>query len=127
MLFVSVCACMGKFTNDHCRPLLVKLNRSCDVSSILARSRQIYAVHKISVRPDLPFEDRRSRAILWCERNKLIKDGTDCSLIRIKGNSLYIDGQLSGSVVGSGYVPSDCATLTDSNTLTETCTSSSDC
>ena len=104
---VRECMRLGKFTNDRCRPLLVKLNRSCDVSSILAHSRQIYVVHKISVRPDLPFEERRSRAILWRERNNLIKDGTDRSLIRIKGNSLYIDGQLSGSVVGSGYVPSD--------------------
>lgn len=60
---------------------------------------------KISVRPDLSLKARHSRAILLHERRKLIENGTNRSLIKIRGNSLFVGDIIQGSIVDDEFMP----------------------
>ena len=70
------CQRLGKYSNDKCRPILVKLTRSCDITSILSKYAKFANMPGISIKPDLSKDDRKVESILLMERRKLIQSGT---------------------------------------------------
>ena len=93
------CFRLGKFKKErtHPRPLMVKLNRAVDVTSILSnRSRSPKGV---SITADLTQEERRRDALLLAERWRLLQSGVDKKLIRIRFSVMYVRGKKHGEVV----------------------------
>ena len=107
------CFRLGKYKRERSRPILVKLLRVCDVNSILANRRNLASTPNISIRPDLPPEQRKVEAILLKERYHLIQSGTDKKSIRLRGNCLFVNNAKYGSVTQSKFHPvSDITTPT---------------
>ena len=47
------CLGLGKFTDEKHRPILAKLSRSCEVSSILSNPGKLNSKPGISIKPDM--------------------------------------------------------------------------
>jgi hypothetical protein len=97
---------LGKYSVDRSRPILVKLNSSCDVSSVLSNRRLLADKPGVTVRPDLTISQRQSLGILLRERRVLISNGLRSRDIRILNNDLFIRNSLHGSVVDNHFVSS---------------------
>lgn len=104
----SVCDCtrLGKYSseNKRPRPILVKLSRSHEVTSILDSRRKLSAYPGISIKPLLTKEELSIESILLKERWKLINSGNNRSCIKMKGNSLHLNNLTYGSVVDNKFV-----------------------
>ena len=96
---------LGRFSvnNGRPRPILVKLNRTCDVFNILSKRGSF--VRPISVRQDLSPQRRVTESLLFKEKRTLISGGTDAQLIKISKAKLFVDGELYGQVVNGTFVP----------------------
>ena len=79
---------LGKFNEDKVRPILVKFIRAHEVASVLANRKLLASMPGISIKPDLPPEERRVQSLLLKERRSLINSGVDRTVIKIIGNSL---------------------------------------
>ena len=99
------CRRVGKYDSGRSRPrpVLVLLNSTADVHNIL--SRRHHLTSPILIKPDLSPADRKVEALLLKERWRLIKLGNDCRCIKIRGPSIYLNGQLHGQVTESGFSP----------------------
>ena len=112
---------LGRYTEGRNRPLLAKLNRSCDVLSILA-SRQKLAQ---SETPGVFINERSTEATLLRQRKLLIESGTDKKVIRIRGNSIFVRKIKYGSANASEFklhtpvIPSDSEESSDNTLLSE--------
>ena len=67
---------LGRYNEKSTRPLLVKLTRSNDVQSILMARKKLATRPKITIKPDMSAEDRRTESLLLKERRSLIDAGT---------------------------------------------------
>ena len=58
----SICNCvrLGKYTNRNCRQILVKISRSCEVTSISesANHKKLTDTPGISIKPDMSKEEQ---------------------------------------------------------------------
>ena len=97
------CLRLGKFTDEKHRPILAKLSRSCEVSSILSNRGKLNSKPGISIKPDMTRGEREIESLLLKECRQLINSGTERSSIKIRGNALYIDRKKYGSVVNSTF------------------------
>lgn len=89
----STCDCFrfGKFKPNltRPRPLLVKLSRRADVMTLLSKKGSLRS--PISIKPDLPPQQRAIEKILLKERWSLIQSGTDRKdPIKISNSSLHV-------------------------------------
>ena len=100
------CTRLGKFSGDRCRPILAKLSRSCEVSSILSQRGKLKG-SGLSVKADLNKEDRKIDQLLMSRRWSLIQSGTSRQLIKIKGNSILVNNVKKGSVTGGVFIESE--------------------
>ena len=93
---------LGHYRQDSStpRPLLVTLNSTFGVSSVLSHCRHLTS--RVSIRPDLSFTAHKERGLYFRERCKLIDTGVNKSFIKIKKSGLYVSGKLAGRVVWSG-------------------------
>ena len=98
------CSRLGKYNQGRNRPILVKLTCAHESASILGNRRKLADKPGISIKPDMTKEQRQVESLLLKERRALTEDGTDKSLIRIRGNALYVKSNLHGSVVNSKFV-----------------------
>lgn len=116
------CRRLGKFTKGEqsCRPLLVTLNSTADVRSIL-HCHNNSSNTSVSIKPDLSAADRRANAILLKARWDLINSGIDRKCIKIRGANLLVNGKHYGKVLGSTFILASSATQSTTNT---TCISS---
>ena len=78
------------------RPILLKLNRAVDVTTILAN--RALAPQGITIEPDQTKEDRHRESLLLGERWKLIQAGTDKTDIKIRSLTLYLKGNKHAQV-----------------------------
>lgn len=94
---IKDCHRLGKYvsTSDRPRPILVRLNSCPVVMSILA-NRSSFA--PFTVKQDLTPQERTREKILLKERWNLCCSGVNKSSIKIKGNCLFVNGQLYGRV-----------------------------
>ena len=74
------------------RPLLVKLIRVADVSSVL--SKRGLLSHPVFIKPDLTPEERERDSVLLKERWSLIQSGVVRRDIRIRDSRLYVKNKL---------------------------------
>ena len=94
---------LGKFSQHlRCpRPLLVKLIRVADVSSVL--SKRGLLSHPVFIKPDLTPEEGERDSVLLKERWSLIQSGVDRRDIRIRDSRLYVKNKLYGHVNKSEF------------------------
>ena len=105
---VRDCFRLGKYNdNGSPRPILAKINRSADVSSILSKRGSLNK--PISIKPDLSLEDRRLEAILLKERWSLIQSGTNRRDIKIRNKYLFVTNKLYCQVKGSELIFDKCS------------------
>lgn len=98
---IQDCISLGRYSESKNRPILVKLSRTQDVSSILSRCYKLAPTPGISIKADMSREERIIESILLSERWKLITDGVTQANIRIRCNSLYVNKNIHGTVTNS--------------------------
>ena len=94
---------LGTYNNDRNRPILAKLARTCEVSSILSQRGSLRG-SGLAVKPDLSKQERLVDQILMKKRWELIQSGTRREHISIRGGSLFVKKIKKGSVVSGAYV-----------------------
>ena len=108
---------LGKYNHTgHPRPLLVTLNRSSDVTTILSRRVQVKPSYVIKA--DLSKEARAVESHLLKARWSLIQAKTSKSDIKIRGNKLYVNGKVYGQADKSGFTPTQTSQTSDSTLST---------
>ena len=112
-LCVRDCARLGKFIHSKNRPILVKLNSSNTVTTVLSSKKNLAKLDHISIQPDLNKEDQKKRAILLKERRKLIIEGIQRKNIKVKGNMLLVNGSKYGSTDGETFLPENISNTTE--------------
>ena len=100
---VQDCIRLGSYANDRSRPVLTKLSRTCDVSSILFQRGKLRGSGK-AIKADLSKADRQVNRLLMDRRWSLIQSGTDRSEIKIKGGSIFVNKKRLGSVINGVFV-----------------------
>ena len=87
---VQDCIRLGKYLDSKNRPILVKLSRACDVSSILSNRYKLASSPRPSIKADMSPEERAIYSALLTQRWMLITNGVSRANIRIRGKSLYV-------------------------------------
>ena len=95
---------LGKFNDAHSRPrpILVKLNRTSEVESILSKRARVTGLH--GVKPDLPQEVRQREYTLMKERWALTQSGVERSDIKIRGSSILLRKKLHAQYINGVLV-----------------------
>ena len=83
---------LGRYTEGRNHPLLAKLNRSCDVLSILASWQKLVQSETpgVFIKPHQSPYERSTEATLLRQRKLLVQSGTDKKDIKIRGNSIFV-------------------------------------
>ena len=68
---IRECYHLGKFTVGNTRPLLLKLSRLVDVTSILNGRHKLFANSKVRIKPDLTPNERKVEQLLLMECRSL--------------------------------------------------------
>ena len=118
---------LGRYTEGHNRPLLAKLNRSCDVMSILASRQKLVQSETpgVFIKPHQSPYERSTEATLLHQRKLLIQSGTDKKDIKIRGNSIFVRKIKYGSANASDFklhtpvIPTDSEETNDNAVLSE--------
>ena len=102
-VFARDCRRLGRYRQDSStpRPLLVTLNSTFGVSSVLSNCHCL--ISRVSIRPDLSFTARKERGLYSRERRKLIDTGVNKSCIKIRKSGLYVSGKLAERVTNEVY------------------------
>ncbi len=88
-LSIRDCFRLGRYDANRVRPLLVKMLRVSDVTSILSARRNLSSLApRVFIKPDLSKEDRLVEQLLLKERRVLIDSGVDRTSIKIRGNTI---------------------------------------
>ena len=97
------CYRLGKFKSQltRPRPILVKLQRSIDVTAILANRWSLSS--PLLIKPDMSPDERTTESTLLRERWSLIQAGYDRKRIKINNNRIYLDSQFFGEVIDSRF------------------------
>lgn len=106
------CLRLGKYkqSTSRPRPVLLKLNRSLDVTGVLSNRDQ--APNGVVIKPDLTPQERQRNSLLLGERWKLMQAGTDKRNIKIKASTIYLNGNKYAQVLNN------CLQYYDSNRQT---------
>jgi len=96
---------LGKYREqaNKPRPILVKLNRTVDVSILLLKAAKSLP-KGIKIKPDMTREERHIETLLLKERWSLIQSGRDRRSIKIRSDKIFVNNKLHGQVVNSTYV-----------------------
>ena len=99
------CFRLGKFKSNQSRPrpILVKLQRTIDATTILANRTSLSS--PIFIKPDMSPAEQKIESILLKEIWLLIKGGFDRKSIKISSvnHSIYVNNQVFGRVVNSQF------------------------
>jgi len=115
---------LGKYNpSGRPRPLLVTLNRSSDVNIIQSKRAQVKA--PFVIKPDLSREARITESHLLKVRWSLIQAKTPKVDIKIRGNKIYVKGQLYGQADSSGFTLIEPPRSTSSNNMDTSSTTTS--
>lgn len=109
---IRECYRLGKFKVGSTRPLLLKLNRLVDVTSILNGRHKLSASPNVRIKPDLTPNERKVEQLLLAERRSLITSGKERRSIKLRGSSLYVDNQKYGEVTNNKFEPCERQTAT---------------
>ena len=94
-----------KYKELHDRPhlVLIKMNRSIDVISLLSACKSL--PDHLAIKPDLTFEERQLDSILMKERWGFIQSGQNIKDIKIQSTKIYLKGNLYEGVTDLKFVP----------------------
>ena len=108
---------LGKFKGEskHPRPILVKLNRSSEVDSILSNCGSVKS--PLSIKRDLSLSERRRESALLKERWSLIQSGIERKSIKLRGNNLLVKNKVHATYNGTELIFSDCGPSLDSGSV----------
>jgi len=116
---------LGKYneSSERPRPILIKLNRSYDVSNILSAKQNL--PKGLTIKPDLSPAERAVESLLMKERWQLIQSGQNRKDIKIQGKKILLKGKLFGAVTDSKFVknvihPTRADSPTDNSPLMDT-------
>ena len=112
------CTRLGTYNNDRNRPILAKLVRMCEVSSILSQRGSLRGSGQ-AVKPDLSKQERLVDQILMKKRWELIQSGTWREHDSIRGGSLFVKNIKKGSVVSGAYVEYECNDVDNASSVGE--------
>jgi len=103
---------LGKYREQaqRPRPILVKLTRTIDVSTLLIKAKSL--PKGVNIKPDMTREERLTESILLKERWSLIQSGLNRRAIKIRSNKIFVINKLHGQVVNSSFVPTQSQTAT---------------
>ena len=62
------CTRLGKYTDNKCRPVLVKLSRSFEISSLLSQRKKLKDTPGVSIKPDMSPDERKVDLVLMSKR-----------------------------------------------------------
>ena len=98
---VRDCLRLGNYKKESSRPrpILLKLNRSFDVSYVLANRAE--TPQGITIKPDQTKEERQCESLLLGVRWKLMQMGTDKKDIKIRASTVYLKGNKHAQVVNN--------------------------
>jgi len=101
---VRDCLRLGKFKKDqnHPCPLLLKLNCTVDVISVLS-NLGANVDKTIAIKPDMTHEEKQKEAVLLKERWSLLQSGVNKADIKIKFGSIFVKGKKHGYVSNSTF------------------------
>lgn len=101
---VRDCFRLGKYKREshRPRPIMVKMVRSVDVITLLAKRG--VGNGKFRIKPDLSLEDRLTESILLKKRWDLMSSGIPKKDIRLGRSNLYVKNSLHGRVMNGSYV-----------------------
>ena len=102
-LVIRDCIRLGQYNPEKRRPVLVKFSRSCDVTYILSKRRNLASLPGIQIEPELSPKERSTRSTLLKERRSLINSDISRSDIRIRGNTIYLKGKKLGYADGPNF------------------------
>lgn len=110
------CHQLGKYNLNHSTPCLiqVKFNSPIHVSIAMGNTLSIKTTNKITIKRDLPVEQRQMNNLLLKEIRQLINSGKDQKLIKIRNNHLIVDSKIHGSVTNGSvtlHIPNTSTTL----------------
>ena len=112
----SICDCtrLGKYSEERSRPIVARLFRVQDVHAILANRQKLSNSpnNKVSIKPFMSKSDRLTESTLLKERRALIDSGFDRSIIKIRGNSLYVKNKKFGTAKELKFTPHSTTTST---------------
>ena len=115
---------LGKYNpSGHPRLLLMTLNRSSDVNIILSKRAQVKA--PFVIKPDLSRDARITESHLLKVRWSLIQAKTPKVDIKIRGNKIYVKGQLHGQADISGFTLNEPPSNISSNNMDTSSTTTS--
>jgi len=95
---------LGKFHEQAAkpRPILVKLNRTIDVSLLLSKAKSL--PKDLRIKPDMTQEERLTESLLLKERWTLIQGGIERKAIRIRSNKIFVNNKLYGQIINSSLI-----------------------
>ena len=99
------CSRLGRYNPEKqtCRPLVITLARSCDTTAILVNRRKLSEMPGISIKPVMSPQERQREKFVLQERRKLLQSGINKTDIRIRGDSLFVNGNKYGSATNTGF------------------------
>ena len=106
------CTRLGRYSENICRPILAKLSRTCEVSSILSQRHKLKG-SKFSVKPELTKEERKDDQLLMKRRWDLMQSGMRKEAIKFRGNSMYVNNLRFGSVVNGAFIEHNSSRVDD--------------
>ena len=105
---------LGKFKQalPRTRPILVKLNRTADVYSLLPKRRSVTSL--LIIKPDMTHQQRSSESFLLSERWSLIQSNVDFSSIKIWNNKyILVNHKLHAEIIDNKLIQSPIASTSD--------------
>lgn len=94
---------LGKYKESNHRPILVQFTRVSDVTLILSQRSKLSNFPSISIKADLTRSERAIESLLLKERRSLITSGIDRKLIKIRGNSIFVNNKRHGKATESTF------------------------
>ena len=79
------------------RSVLVKQNGAIDRSQLRNKERTLTG--NIKINPDLSYQEIVAQSILLKELWQLIQQGTDCKLIKIRYEHIFVQNKILGKVL----------------------------
>ena len=136
---IPICDCsrIGSYSEARTRPLIVKFARSYDVATVLSnRFRISKSEHpNVYIKPFMSTIERKIESTLLKERRTLIDNGVERRLIKIRGNSIYVNGTKVGSANEDTFIrlnqhsthglPRDCTPTVNNSSITMSMSTSS--
>ena len=97
------CFRLGKFKQNQSRPrpILIKLQRTMDVNTILANKSSLPS--PLIIKPDMSPQERAIESVLLKERWSLIKAGHNRKQIKLSNNRIFVNNQLHGEVINAVF------------------------